>query len=78
LKFSNASCGFKQTGQGKVIGIFYAAATTQKKVFIKKETNNAYLLAEVPLNCDGRFGPAGESCLFKFPGSTNQKPDDWD
>jgi len=58
LKFSNASCGFKQTGQGKVIGIFYAAATTQKKVFIKKETNNAYLLAEVPLNCDGGFGPA--------------------
>lgn len=69
---------FKQTGQGKVIGIFYAAATTQKKIFIKKETNNAYLLAEVPLNCDGRFGPAGESCLFMFRGSTNQKPDDWD
>lgn len=69
---------FKQPEQGKVIGIFYAAATNQKKLFIKKETNNAYLLAEVPLNCDERYGPAGESCLIAFPGSTNQKPADWD
>jgi Domain of unknown function (DUF4249) len=69
---------FKTSNTGKVAGIFYASAVVKRKIFIKKETNNAYLLAEVPLNCDGRFGPAGQSCLFVFPGSTNQKPDDWD
>ena len=69
---------FKPSTSGKVVGIFYASAIVKRKIFIKKETNNAYLLAEVPLNCDGRFGPAGQSCLFMFPGSTNQKPDDWD
>ncbi|MCE2893838.1 MAG: DUF4249 domain-containing protein [Flammeovirgaceae bacterium] len=69
---------FKPSTSGKVVGIFHASAIVKRKIFIKKETNNAYLLAEVPLNCDGRFGPAGQSCLFTFPGSTNQKPDDWD
>jgi hypothetical protein len=69
---------FKQENTGKVVGVFYAAAVTRQKMFIKKETNNAYLLAEVPVDCTGRAGPAGQSCLFMFPGSTNIKPADWD
>ncbi len=72
------SNNFKPSAQGNIVGIFYAAATHRKKIFIKKETNNAYLLAEVPRDCAGRDGPAGESCLQLFPGSTNQKPSDWD
>lgn len=64
-------------GGPNVIGLFYAASVRRKSVFIKKEENNAYLLAEVPRDCNGRDGPAPESCLTEFPGSTNQKPTDW-
>jgi Domain of unknown function (DUF4249) len=70
---------FAQNEGVKVLGIFYAASVAKKKQFIKRETNNAYLLTEIPqVDCFARKGPAGESCLFMFPGSTNQKPIDWD
>ncbi len=72
------SNNFKPSPYGNVLGIFYAAAVTKKKIFIKKETNNANQLAEIPRDCAGRDGPAGENCLRLFPGSTNQKPVDWD
>lgn len=64
-------------GSPNVIGLFYASSVQKKKVFIRKEENNAYLLAEIPIDCSGRAGPAPESCLAMFPGSTNVKPDDW-
>lgn len=72
------SNNFKPTAEGKVVGIFYAAAANRKRIFINKGTNNADQLAEVPRDCAGRDGPAGENCLLFFPGSTNQKPPDWD
>lgn len=68
---------FVANGSGRILGLFYASSVSKKKLLIPKETNNAYLLAEVPMSCDARPGPAGESCLVLFPGSTNVKPKDW-
>lgn len=57
-----------------VQGIFYASAVKKKQLYLDKRTHKVDI--QVPVNCDGRIGAAGVSCLT-FPGSTTLQPEDW-
>jgi hypothetical protein len=63
------------SGTGEVKGIFYASAITKKQIYIDKSTNRVDI--RTPVDCLGRVGPSGESCLIKFPDATTIKPPDW-
>jgi hypothetical protein len=61
----------------EVEGIFFATAITKKQIYLDKNTHRVDI--HVPVDCLGREGPMGESCLLGFQGSysTNQQPADW-
>jgi hypothetical protein len=62
-------------GKGNVRGIFYASAIARKQIYLDKSTNRVDI--RTPVDCLGRVGPSGESCLIKFPDATTIKPPDW-
>ncbi len=59
-----------------VHGIFYASSIKRKQIILDKNTHHVDI--PDPVNCDGRVGAAGQSCLNAFPGSTTKKPAGWD
>lgn len=63
-------------GKVTVRGIFSASAVKQKKIVLDRSLIHINL--ETPVNCDGRVGPMGESCIKAFPNSTSIRPADWD
>lgn len=65
---------FEKGGSGFLQGIFYASATRVKYLYLDRSTQRVDIIT--PVNCDGRVGPKGESCL-SFPGASTAPPDDW-
>lgn len=65
---------FEKNGSGFLQGIFYASATQTKYLYLDRSTHRVDIL--IPVNCDGRVGPKGESCL-SFPGASTSPPSDW-
>ena len=65
---------FEINGASGVQGIFYASAVKKKQLYLDKRTHKVDI--PEPVNCDGRIGAAGVSCLT-FPNSTTQQPEDW-
>ena len=59
---------------GGVQGVFYASAVKKKQLYLDK--NTVKIVIPEPVNCGGRVGAAGVSCLT-FPGSTTLQPEDW-
>lgn len=59
-----------------VQGLFTASSVKQKKTVLNRSLIHVNL--ETPVNCDGRVGPMGESCIKAFPNATSIKPADWD
>jgi len=58
-------------------GIFYAAAIRKKQLYLSPNTNKVFVL--IPVDCLGREGAMGESCLLGFPGfgTSTEPPADW-
>ena len=66
---------FEINNASGVQGIFYASAVKKKYLYLDQRTRKVVI--PEPVNCDGRIGAAGVSCLT-FPNSTTQQPADWD
>ncbi len=59
-----------------VSGVFFASSIRRKKMTLTRAIH--FVDIPDPVNCDGRIGPAEQSCLLAFPGATTERPADWD
>jgi hypothetical protein len=70
---------FESSGTLTVVGLFSASAIHKRQIFFDRYTPDKVDLSRIPIDCLGREGPMGESCLNAFQGSsaTTEKPADW-
>lgn len=62
-------------GEGNVSGLFTASALRTKQIYLDQATRKVDI--QTPVDCLGRVGPSGQSCLEKFANSSTTKPADW-